>query len=460
MPTTDPIEIFYKTLAGEGLKPLKPDNPYYVPILGDTPKKDPILRLWQRIHYAESESVNLLTGFRGNGKSTELLRLKQLLEEKGYVVFLVNMLDYLLLTKPVELSDFILSLMAALASEVEDDQSLGLQPLTTGYWQRMTNFLQSEIELDKSGLKIDIPGGAASLGMKLKTEPDFKEIIQTRLRGHLTRLVDDAREFVVSIIDAIQKQHNDPAKKVVLLVDSVEQIRGQGEDAHKVYTSVMELFSGQGANLAFPKLHVIYTVPPFLMALSQNIGRNLGGHPISQWPNIHVRNKEDNRQDSAGIEVMEQIISSRFSDWQSIIKKEDIAFLAHVSGGDLRDFFRLVRECLISCSLDPEPGAIVGQETIKQVVQDLRNGLLPLADEDARWLAKIHLSKREELPSVDDLSSLARYLDTNLIMNYLNGEPWYDIHPVLIDEIRERGFFDAIEVQAIEEQKPQQEEEP
>ena len=80
--------------------------------------------------------------------------------------------------------------------------------------------------------------------------------------------------------------------------------------------------------------------------------------------------------------------------------------------------------------------------------------MLPLADDDARWLAKIHTSKREELGSVNNLSSLARYLDTNLIMNYLNGEPWYDIHPVLIDEIRERGFFDAIE-----QQNPQQEEE-
>ena len=76
-----------------------------------------------------SESVSLLTGFRGNGKSTELLRLKKLLEESGSTVFLVNMLDYLLMTKPVELSDFILSLMAALSHAVSEDNDLNLQPL-------------------------------------------------------------------------------------------------------------------------------------------------------------------------------------------------------------------------------------------------------------------------------------------------------------------------------------------
>jgi hypothetical protein len=445
MQPNDQLKTFYQTMEGEGLQPLTPDNPYYVPILGDSPRKDPILRLWQRIDYAQSESVNLLTGFRGNGKSTELRRLKHLLEEQGSVVYLVNMLDYLLLTKPVELSDFILSLMAAFARELEQDTALDLQPLTSSYWERLTTFLKSDVGLDKAGVKISVPGGAIHLGMQLKTEPDFKKNIQTHLRGHLTRLVDDARQFIVAVVDAIRKKYNDPAKKVVLLVDSVEQIRGLGEDAPGVYTSVTELFSGQAANLAFPKFHIVYTVPPFLMAIAQNLGRNLGGHPVIQWPNIHVRDKTEDKPDQTGIRVMEEIIASRYAAWQTFFSREQINYLASISGGDLRDFFRLIKECLVSCSLDPAPEKRVNQEAIDLVVMELRNSMLPLADQDARWLAKIHTSKREELADTADLPDLARYLDTNLIMNYLNGEPWYDIHPVLIDEIRARGFFDETE---------------
>jgi hypothetical protein len=52
-----------------------------VPILQATPEKAPILMLWQRLDWSESESVNLLPGFRGNSKSTELRRLKQLLDD-------------------------------------------------------------------------------------------------------------------------------------------------------------------------------------------------------------------------------------------------------------------------------------------------------------------------------------------------------------------------------------------
>ncbi|WP_446010635.1 hypothetical protein [Candidatus Electrothrix sp.] len=445
MQSTEPLRTFYKTLEGEGEKPLTPDHPYYVSILGATPEKDPVRRLWQRIDISSSESVNLLTGFRGNGKSTELRRLKKLLEDDGCTVFLVNMLDYLLMTKPVELSDFILSLMAALSHAVGEDNDLNLQPLTRSYWDRLTSFLQSEIEVDKFGLKAKSGISAVDLGLKLKIEPDFKQHIQQRLRGHLTRLVEDAQEFVDELVRAIRKTTGDPDKKVVLLVDSVEQLRGLGGDAEKVYASVRELFSGQAGHLAFPKLHVVYTVPPFLLALAQNLGRNLGGHPVTQWPNIHVRKKADNGQDADGIGVMAQIISKRYPDWQEIFQPEALGSLAAVSGGDLRDFFRLIRECLVSCMLGSKPEKKVDQEIIERAVQDLKNDMLPLADEDARFLARIHKSKRQELGSIVELPVQGRCWENNLIMNYLNGNSWYDIHPALIEEIKKQGLLNPIE---------------
>ncbi|WP_295608122.1 hypothetical protein, partial [uncultured Lamprocystis sp.] len=112
----DPLRDLYRALSGAGALRLEPDHPWYVPIHADDPAKDPILRLWQRLDLAESESVHLLTGFRGNGKSTELRRLRKLLHEETRArVFLVDMLNSLLMTKPLEPSDFVLSLMTAFA---------------------------------------------------------------------------------------------------------------------------------------------------------------------------------------------------------------------------------------------------------------------------------------------------------------------------------------------------------
>lgn len=52
-------------------RPLEPDDPYYVPFReqGDD---DPIADLGVAIAFAPSNSVHLVSGQRGNGKSTEL----------------------------------------------------------------------------------------------------------------------------------------------------------------------------------------------------------------------------------------------------------------------------------------------------------------------------------------------------------------------------------------------------
>lgn len=432
----DPLRDLYKSLSGRGAMPLDPDDPYYVPILQSTPEKDPILLLWQRLHWAESESVHLLTGFRGNGKSTELRRLKRLLEKQsGARVFLVNMLDFLLVTKPPEISDFVLSLMTALGQAVEQDT--GQKALTHSYWERLQRFLTSEVQLERFELDLKEAGAPAKLGLKLKNEPDFKQRVQEHLRGHLSRLIADAQDYVVALVKSIREQSGDSDLKVVLLVDSVEQIRGVGTEAAKVHDSVVNLFSGQAASLAFPQLHLVYTIPPYLQALSPNLGRTLGGHPIVRWPNVHVRHR-DGRPDLDGLAVMEEIIGRRHPGWRDIIPEDSLRDLAICTGGDLRDFFRLVRECVIGLSTARlgRPDETLSPEMIARAKEQLRNELLPIADEDAEWLGRIHSTKEASLPSTTDLPQLARFLDGNLIMNYLNGEPWYDIHPLLVEEIR------------------------
>jgi|GEM_PF-6838940 len=56
---------------------------------------------------------------------------------------LINMADFLLMTKPLELSDFVLSLMTALGQAVE--RETGLTALTHSYWERLQRFLTAEV---------------------------------------------------------------------------------------------------------------------------------------------------------------------------------------------------------------------------------------------------------------------------------------------------------------------------
>ncbi|MBN1980688.1 MAG: hypothetical protein JW795_04105 [Chitinivibrionales bacterium] len=430
-PDQNLIRTFYGALSGKNALPLEPDSPFYVPILQSDPERDPILKLKTRIDFCESESLNLLTGFRGNGKSTELRRLKKLLEEVGCRVFLVNMLDYLIMSKPLELSDFILSLMTALAHATEAES--GLDEIRKSYWERLKTFLNSEVQSEGLSLNVDTGILSTELGLKLKTDPIFKDKLQQRLRGHLTTMVEDARKYVIRIVSHLRKRENNPDLKVVLLVDSIEQLRGMGDDARQVHASVVDTFSGQAANLSFPMLHVVYTVPPYLIPLVQNVGRITGGHPIVSWPNVHVRQKEGSL-DPHGLTVMQRIIKQRFPQWDLFLSEEQIRTMTEATGGDIRDFFRLIRECLVTVS--NTGGSTISDEMIKQSKQQLLSDFLPIAIDDATWLSRIHNQKALGLDSIESLPRLARFFDNNLIMNYQNGgKPWYDIHPLIVEEV-------------------------
>lgn len=350
---------------------------------------------------------------------------------------LIDLFDYVSQTQPVELSDFILSLMAALSHEIAENTQL--KPLEKTYWQRLDKILRTEVEVNGVDVKLDLPASPLKLGMKLKTEVDFKQQVQARLRGHLSSMAEEARRYVFDLVKMLRDQADDEALKVVLLVDSFEQIRGSGigDDVQQIHQSVMELFHNQADNLSFPFLHVVYTIPPFLPALAKNLGRNLGGHSIVSWPNIHVR-KHNGDDDLDGLKTMQTIIEYRFAEFADYINVEQLNRLAKASGGDIRNFFLLIRECIIALLnlRTVQADAMLDDEIIQRVEDQLLNDMMPLAEEDAQWLAKVHESKEAALPSTNELPILARFLDQNLIMNYLNGHPWYDIHPLLIPEIQ------------------------
>ncbi|MGZ5077742.1 MAG: hypothetical protein ACXV9R_14090 [Methylobacter sp.] len=405
--------------------PLEPDHPFYYPFLQKT-DDDPIAELAERISFSQSQSVNLFTGQRGSGKSTEFRRLrKMLVEDDGCVVFLLDMRDYMNLTTKVEISDFLISIMAALSEAVE--QRFNKSPHKRGYLERISDVLTGEIQITG----IDVKGIKASL----KDDPSFKEQLQLSLRGHVAKIVKDAHSFAQDVVEMIRNETGDPNKKVVLLVDSVEQLRGVGVDsANEVYKSAENLFSVHAGSLQIPMLHIIYTIPPYLTPLVPGLGRQLGCNLGCTLPCIHVQTK-DNKVDSDGLAIMRELVNRRCEKWQEIFSEDQLDKLAKASGGDLRDFFRLIRDSLVKASSKHKGEGPIPDSVIEQTLNHSRREMLPIAADDKQWLVKIHDSKQAELQTIDELPSLARFFDTKLVLNYRNGDDWYDVHPLLRDEI-------------------------
>ena len=425
------LKLFYQTLKDQALPP---DHPYYEAYLEKDLAHDPIARLCNRIEWSEAASVSLLSGQRGSGKSTGLLRLKKMLEEQNCTVFLCNMRDYLNLTEPVEVSDFLIAAMGALTESVQQDY--GKDFTVEGYWQRITSFLQQEVQIEGS----DINAGIGTIKASLKEDPSFKRQLQQHLRGHVAKVIMEAHKFAREIVTFIRQHHHHDDKKVVLILDSVEQLRGVGEGAKAVYDSVENLLSAHAEKLHLDMLHVVYTIPPYLTPLAPNVGAQYGGF-VYNMPCIPVLTRDTNAdngvlEDAKGLDIFEKIISKRRDDWQQVFTSEQLHHMCLSTGGDLRELFRLIREVLSLASIT-ESSFPVSSKLIAEVESQFRREMLPIPENDKRWLQNIAATKNVRLEQVEDLDQLARFFDNKLVLNYVNGDDWYDVHPLIRDAIKQ-----------------------
>lgn len=444
MPSADEefLKRFYQQLEFDPIDP--GSDPRYVPIYDDRASTaiDPVVYLQGKIEWESVDSAHLFSGFRGTGKSTELRRLKRRLEAGGAVVVLCDMKNYLNMTTPVDVSDFLLAAAGAFGDELARDKDLiGESVIAEGYWTRFWAFLQrTQVELREVGLEVkgDVGGveGKAQIKLNLKDDPTFRQVLQKKLAGHLGALVRDVHKFFGECILALRKKHNDENLRVVMILDSVEHMRGTSLNAADVAASLENLFDGHADKLRIPSLHSVYTVPPWLKIKVPGVaGQYTSALTI---PCVKVRHR-NGVVCNGGLKELEAIVAKR-GDWRRLLGDQaalDEVLLA--SGGYMRDLFRLFRTVL---GLSRNDGLPASERVRKLAIDEVRNSYLPIAHADARWLSWVHESKDPNLASQADLPDLARFFDTHLVLTYRNGErnsdEWVDVHPLVVEQVEKQ----------------------
>jgi hypothetical protein len=420
--TKNALKTLYNALAD---RVLEPGDPVYVPQVNSQSRSGAVAieEIAREIEWQEGGGVCLFTGQRGTGKSTELKRLKHQLEEMGITVFYADLSEYLLLTKEVEISDFVVSIAGALSEELA--KKYQKSPGDRSYWDRFTKFLETRVELTELTATIRGVGVKAAL----KADPDFKRRIQEASRGHVAQITRDAHEFMKEAVEFVRKQERDDAAKVVLLIDSVERIRGVGDEAMKVFDSVRNLFFGHAEALKVATLHIVYTIPPYLSVLAAGAGQLMGGAITRRLVSTHIFKDRSRELDPDGLMVLQQVVAARYPQWREIFETEALNRLAVSSGGDLREFFHLLRLCLPAVRDDSD--LPLSAEAVAHAENALRNEMLPIPADHRTWLKRITHSHEPCLESDKDLPILAHFLDSRLVLNYRNGCDWYDVHPLL-----------------------------
>ena len=426
------LRDFFRQVSDQ---PIRPEDPRYIPLYEypELAGDDPVELMARAIEWTPGESVQLLSGYRGTGKSTELMRLAERLEQSGFLVFRCDIEDYLNMSVPVDICDFLMAISGAFGDVVAERNFLDDHPTHEGYWERFVNFLK-RTELKAVSASIGIPvaldSGVVSANIKanLKSDPTFKQRLQEHMAGHLGALVSDVHSYFESCVSALKERLGDQVE-AVLLVDSIEHFRGTYINAQEVQSSVENLFVSHSERLHLPHLHVVYTVPPYLKIRYGNLGALYEPGGVRMLPALKLRNRKGELS-REGYDAMERVVDAR-GDWQRLLgQRSALDRLIRNSGGHLRDLLRLLAEVLRRARELPVPDS-----TVDAAINQVRTEFLPIADDDARWLAGIARSHQTALPNTDKLPELARFFDTHLALCYRNGDEWYDVHPLIAEHV-------------------------
>lgn len=409
-------------------KALKPGDEFYEPIFEHEGCEDPVALMRQHIEWSNTESIQMFSGFRGSGKTTELFRLQKGLEEKGYFVLYGDALKYLNPAQEIDITDLLIVLAGTFSDALEKAgvASLGHD----SYWDRLKNYLvTTKVELGEIGLQ-----AGADLKLNLETSPTFRQVLREKLANRIGEIKRDVDRFFEDGVKAIQAKLGDKVPGVVFLFDQMEQIRGTLSNEQSVIDSVARLFAQHLKRLEIPYLHMVYTVPPWLKFVLPNAVQ------IQMLPSIRQWNNDAKRTEyQPGRKALRSLVHRRFSDgdFEKFFggkgpQHDKADKLIAVCGGHFRDLLILLRE-----AVRRTPQLPVTEDAIQSAITAVRGNYLPIAIDDAKWLNEIEHVRDTVLPNTDPASvnRLTRFLDTHFVLYFTNGKEWYDIHPLIRDEV-------------------------
>lgn len=425
--TPDAITRLYR--ACEPNEALAADDPRFV-ILDDVRGETPSRQYERSLRLSDSTrpEVKVFAGHIGVGKSSELRRLQHRLENpetgRPYKVILAET------GKALDLNDLDFpDLLVFLAAEVQRNlQALKIPGFTgtTEYlyrvWDEVKAALQSNVSF--SEVEIDVPFG--SLTAELRNRPSSRALLRAEIEKQSTSLQNAVNDLLEL---ARVKLWEAGWEGLVLIVDDLEKMPDRSLDSG--VTTHERLFIHRSEQLANLNAHVIYSVPITLIYSPQFAGveQAFGGRPI---PVPMIRLRGDHRSpvtpNTAGMKKMREIIDKRCQfakvDFAEVFDSaETCHLLCEMTGGHPRHLMMFLRSALTRVE-----GLPITRAAADGAIREAANSLVRQIDQDEWPRLRSFLEPSGEIRHDPEHLQMLRLLH---VFEYMNGEPWYEVNPVV-----------------------------
>ncbi|MBD2580537.1 AAA family ATPase [Oscillatoria sp. FACHB-1406] len=420
-------------------QPLPAGDPTYVncnEVRGDS---DILVELGNELIMSDRNTCQLYAGHRGGGKSTELLRLKADLEQKGFFVVYFAADSEDIEPEDTEYTDILLACTRQILEALKDNADPApLLNWLKSRWQELKDLALTEVSLESLGIEGQI-AQYGKITANLRAEPGQRQKIRERVNPYTVPLIDALNQFIR------EAKRNLPQgrEQLAVIADNLDRIVPvPQEDKH---TNHEHIFIDRSEQLKKLDCHIIYTVPISLIYSGRVTDlRDIYGSEAQVLPMVMVH-LPDNRPYTAGIEKMKEVLAlrvRRIDPNLSLVgdvfaEAESLEMLCAMSGGHVRNLLLIAKQAMGYGTGFPIPKKHL-LRSISEARNTYRNAVYA---NEWELLAKVYASKaienEEQYRSLLFNRCILEYSETNE-----EGERhcWYDVHP-LIRGIKE--FQDA-----------------
>lgn len=362
-----------------------------------------------KLRRSHGQSCQLMTGFRGSGKTTELSRLASALRANGFAVVQADVRQFDNLTRGHTIEDFTLVLAAAIGTAEKSNKLFS----ENNVFSRISTLL-SRVTPKKTTLKF----GAANIEFDLKS-PDFRDHIRATFTNQRIELKEWFHKLVAEI------QHSYHPLPVAILIDGLEKYDiADPKEAEQAYREAASVYEDFADWLRLPGVHVVYCVPPLFATMEQAFRARYDDiHP--PLASVRIRRRPPSAAEcEAGFAALTEAMRKRVDMAALFGENADACAreLVRQSGGHIRDLFYLLRAVIRDTMAQQRMLTALDIQRISS----RQHGAFGLPSEQVKLLR--HVSKTGTV-NLDDFGTVVRVLDEYLVLAYANGMQWFGLSP-------------------------------
>ncbi|MCS7286408.1 MAG: hypothetical protein RMK30_04905 [Anaerolineae bacterium] len=370
----------------------------------------------------------ILSGHVGCGKSTELNRLTRDLERDETASHQLLVVSYsineILDLQGIDYTDIAFSIVVALYNKLQA-LDIALSPEEA---HKVSDWINKEVEtFTRRTLQAEVDVGTneglgrllslmSLIGISVRGRGEKVEETRFRVRKRASEL----RDLVNGIVRRVKEI---TGKNILVVIDDLDKLPRM---------EALQVFREEGPFLTLLECMAIYTAPVSLM---YELGDSPALEPYKTYPvpMFSVFKKENRQVNEEGVAKLEEMVYRRVHP--QLFEDGVVRRLALASGGVARHLVKMVQDSCLYCATFNLPR--ISHEVVDWVINEFKKDYSRrLSHEDYLNLKRVY-----ELKECPSLENAWEYLQSLCVLEYSNGNYWYDVHPVVELLLEEKGLI-------------------